>query len=75
MADVTLDLLMSPQRLQAMREHNRLTEPATTWDRVLELTHAAYQRAGLSTTIESGVIDLRRRMPAATPSVRRFVRP
>jgi phosphatidylinositol alpha 1,6-mannosyltransferase len=54
MADATLDLLTSPERLQAMREHNRLTEPATTWDRVLEMTHAAYQRAGLP-----DVIDLR----------------
>jgi glycosyltransferase involved in cell wall biosynthesis len=71
MADATLELLTDPERLQAMREHNRLTEPATTWDRVLRMTHAAYQRAGLA-----DVIDLRPRpVPAGPQSVRRFVRP
>ncbi len=76
MADATLELLTDPERLQAMREHNRLTEPATTWDRVLEMTHAAYQRAGLP-----DVIDLRPAtsvppVPVPVPqSVRRFVRP
>jgi glycosyltransferase involved in cell wall biosynthesis len=71
MADATLELLTDPERLQAMREHIRLTEPATTWDRVLQMTHAAYQRAGLA-----DVIDLRPRpVPAGPQSVRRFVRP
>jgi phosphatidylinositol alpha 1,6-mannosyltransferase len=66
MADATLELLTDPERLQAMREHNRLTEPATTWDRVLRMTHAAYQRAGLA-----DVIDLRPRpVPAGPQSVR-----
>ena len=74
MADVTLDLLTSPERLQAMREHNRLTEPATTWDRVLAMTHAAYERAGLGGA-QSGTIDLRPQQPTAPQSVRRFVRP
>jgi glycosyltransferase involved in cell wall biosynthesis len=74
MADVTLDLLTSPERLQAMREHNRLTEPATTWDRVLEMTQAAYERAGLPRS-GSETIDLRPQVPAAPSSVRRFVRP
>jgi glycosyltransferase involved in cell wall biosynthesis len=77
MAELTAQLLRSPDRLQAMREHNRTTEPTTTWDRVLELTLAAYRRAGVH-----DVVDLR---PSARPapvrlssgpqSVRRFARP
>ena len=63
MAEATADLLTSPERLQAMREHNRLTEPVTTWARVLELTQAAYVRAGVSDLAE--VIDLR---PTAGPA-------
>jgi glycosyltransferase involved in cell wall biosynthesis len=85
MATATAALLADPERLQAMREHNRLTEPTTTWANVLDLAHAAYEKAGWS-----DVIDLRR--PTATPggpaqsettrpgssqqsSVRRFVHP
>jgi phosphatidylinositol alpha 1,6-mannosyltransferase len=80
MADATLELLTSPDRLQAMREHNRLTEPATTWDRVLETTHAAYQRAGLPDVIDLRgpvppiLTELVRPEPARPQSVRRFVR-
>ena len=73
MAQATADLLTAPERLQAMREHNRRTEPVTTWGRVLELTEAAYHRAGVPS-----VIDLRRptvRVPSGPASVRRFVRP
>jgi glycosyltransferase involved in cell wall biosynthesis len=75
MAEATAGLLTSPERLQAMREHNRLIEPTTNWDRVLEVTHAAYQRAGVR-----DVIDLRPApsgpvAPAAAASVRRFVHP
>jgi glycosyltransferase involved in cell wall biosynthesis len=70
MAEATADLLTSPERLQAMREHNRLTEPATNWARVLEVTDAAYRKAGVPE-----VIDLRRPSVPAPPSVRRFVHP
>jgi glycosyltransferase involved in cell wall biosynthesis len=73
MAQATADLLTSPEQLQAMREHNRRTEPVTTWERVLELTGAAYHRAGVPS-----VVDLRRptvRVPSGPASVRRFVRP
>jgi glycosyltransferase involved in cell wall biosynthesis len=54
MAEATARLLTSPERLQAMREHNRLIEPTTNWAHVLEVTHAAYRRAGMRE-----VIDLR----------------
>jgi glycosyltransferase involved in cell wall biosynthesis len=75
MAQATAELLMDPERLQAMREHNRLTEPATTWASVLEIAQAAYEQAGLS-----DVIDLRPSVsapPTEDPprSVRRFVHP
>ncbi len=90
MAEATADLLMAPERLQAMREHNRLTESTTNWNRVLELTEGAYHRAGVPETI-----DLRSAVltdtattalaplataplataPAAPASVRRFVHP
>jgi phosphatidylinositol alpha 1,6-mannosyltransferase len=55
MAEATAALLTSPERLQAMRDHNRTTEPATNWARVLEVTEAAYRRAGAPR-----VIDVRR---------------
>ena len=67
------DLLRSPERLQAMREHNRTTEPGTTWDNILDLTLAAYRRAGMR-----DIVDLREppvRLPSGPQSVRRFVRP
>lgn len=73
MAQVTADLLRSPDRLQAMREHNRTTEPGTTWDNILDLTLAAYRRAGMR-----DIVDLREppvRLPSGPQSVRRFVRP
>jgi glycosyltransferase involved in cell wall biosynthesis len=73
MAQVTADLLRSPERLQAMREHNRTTEPGTTWDNILDLTLAAYRRAGMR-----DIVDLREppvRLPSGPQSVRRFVRP
>jgi glycosyltransferase involved in cell wall biosynthesis len=60
MASATARLLTDAERLQAMREHNRLTEPTTTWANVLELAQAAYEKAGWS-----DVIDLRR--PTPTP--------
>ncbi len=70
MADATIDLLTSPERLQAMREHNRLTEPVTNWARVLEITEGAYRQAGVR-----DVIDLRRPVALGQQSVRRFVHP
>jgi hypothetical protein len=55
MAEATAALLTAPERLQAMRDHNRTTEPVTNWARVLEVTEAAYRRAGVP-----DVIDVRR---------------
>ena len=43
-----------------MREHNRTTEPGTTWDNVVDLTLAAYRRERTPLRPGGARVDMRR---------------